>query len=65
MAMFLLVISAPGIIGGYGILKKYFWARILVLILGAFNLLNIPFGTILGVYTFWGLLDEDVAKEFT
>lgn len=65
MAMFLLVISAPGIIGGYGILKKCSWARILVLILGALNLLNIPFGTILGVYTFWGLLNEDVAKEFT
>ncbi len=65
VAMFLLVISAPGIIGGYGILKKYSWARVLVLILGALNLLNIPFGTILGVYTFWVLLNEDVAKEFT
>ena len=65
MAMFLLIISAPGIIGGFGILKKYSWARVLVLILGALNLLNIPFGTMLGVYTFWVLLNEDVAKEFT
>lgn len=64
VGVFLLVISAPGIIGGYGILKKYSWARILVLILGALNLLNIPFGTVLGVYTFWVLLNEEVAKEF-
>ena len=55
--MFLLIISAPGIIGGFGILKKYSWARVLVLILGALNLLNIPFGTILGVYTFWVLFE--------
>ena len=65
VAMFLLIISAPGIIGGFGILKKYSWARVLVLILGALNLLNIPFGTILGVYTFWVLLNEEAAKEFT
>jgi len=65
VVMFLLVISAPGIIGGYGILKKYSWARVLVHILGALNLLNIPFGTILGVYTFWVLLNEEAAKEFT
>ena len=64
VAMFLFVISAPGIIGGYGILKKYSWARVLVLILGALNLLNFPFGTVLGVYTFWVLLNEDIAKEF-
>ena len=61
--MFLLVLSAPGILGGYGLLKKYSWARVLVLILGALNLLNVPFGTILGVYTFWVLLNEDAAKS--
>ena len=64
VSVFLLVISLPGVIGGYGLLKKYSWARILVLILGALNLLNIPFGTILGAYTFWVLLNDDATKEF-
>jgi len=45
--------------------KKVFLARVLARILGALNLLHIPFGTILGVYTFSVLLNEDVAKEFT
>ena len=63
MAVFLLVLSAPGILGGYGLLKKYSWARVLVLILGALNLVNVPFETILGVYTFWVLLNEDAAKS--
>ena len=64
VALFLLVLSLPGIIGGYGLLKKYSWARVLVLILGALNLLNVPFGTVLGVYSFWVLLNEEATKEF-
>ncbi|MFQ5639150.1 MAG: hypothetical protein ACE5IR_14300 [bacterium] len=59
------IFCLPGIIGGYGLLKRYEWARILVLILGFLNLLNIPFGTILGVYTIWALLNDETSKLFT
>jgi len=46
------------------LLKRFSWARILVLVLGALNLLNVPFGTALGIYTFWVLLDDQSVKMF-
>ncbi len=64
IAFFLLFVSIPGLIGGYGLLKKYGWARIVVLILGFINLINIPFGTILGVYTLWVLLKDETVQLF-
>ena len=61
---FLLVISVPGIIGGIGLFKRKEWARILVLIISAIDLLNIPFGTALGIYSIWVLVQEDTIKLF-
>ena len=55
---FLLLISLPGIIGGLGLLKHQQWAKILVLIIGILNLLNFPFGTALGIYTIWVLMNN-------
>jgi hypothetical protein len=65
IGLFLFVISVPGIIGGVGLLKKKEWARILVLVLGFINLINIPFGTILGIYTIWALMKPEVVSFFT
>ncbi len=64
IAIFALIVSLPGIIGGWGLLKRQSWARYLVLILGFINLLNIPFGTILGIYTLWVLFKEEAAQYF-
>ncbi len=62
VAGLLLILSVPGVVGGVGILKGWWWSRYLVLVLGLFNLLHVPLGTILGVYTFWVLMqDESVA----
>ena len=65
IGFFLLIVSLPGIIGGVGLLKKQNWARILVLVLGFLNLLNIPFGTALGIYTIWALLNDETINMFT
>ena len=65
IAFFLILVSAPGIIGGIGLLKRRDWARILVLILGFLNLINIPFGTVLGVYTIWALLKDETVQHFS
>ncbi len=51
-----LLVGLPGIIGGWGLLLKKSWARILVLIVGIINLLHFPLGTALGIYTIWVLL---------
>ncbi len=61
---FLLLVSAPGIIAGAGLLSYQPWARILALILGILNLPGFPVGTILGIYTIWALLDEETSRRF-
>jgi hypothetical protein len=53
-------LSLPGLIGGIGLLLWRPWARILLLIVGFVQLVNIPFGTALGIYTIWVLLRDDV-----
>jgi hypothetical protein len=59
------VFSIPEIIGGYWLLKRKSWARIMVLVLGFLNLLDIPIGTALGIYTIWVLMKDESAKYFT
>jgi hypothetical protein len=60
----LLVLSVPGIIAGIGLLSYQPWARILTIVLSIFDLLNIPFGTALGIYGLWVLLTTEGARLF-
>lgn len=64
IATLLFTLSAPGVVGGIGILKGWWWARYLVLLLGFLNLIYIPLGTILGVYTFWVLMQDEAVEHF-
>jgi hypothetical protein len=64
VGVFLLILSVPGIIGGIGLFNRKEWGRILVLILSAIDLLNIPFGTALGIYSIWVLVQEDTIRLF-
>lgn len=61
---FFLALSLPGILGGIFLLQRHNWARILVLVLGFLNLLLLPVGTILGVYTIWVLLKPEADVVF-
>ena len=60
----LLLLSLPGLIGGFGLMNHRPWARILTLILSALELLNVPFGTALGLYGFWVLLHPETEALF-
>ena len=53
-----------GIITGWGLLERQSWARMLAIILGAFSLLDMPFGTALGIYTLWVLLPSKSEEEY-
>jgi hypothetical protein len=64
VATFLFLPCLPGIIGGIGIFKHRQWARILLLVVGFVNLLIVPFGTILGIYTIWVLMNIEVKDMF-
>lgn len=58
------LLSIPGLAAGIGLLNFRSWARVLGLILSALNLLNFPFGTLLGAYGLWVLLNKDTETLF-
>jgi phage shock protein PspC (stress-responsive transcriptional regulator) len=64
VAGLLLLFSLPGLFAGLGLLKYESWARILALVLGFINLINIPFGTMLGVYSIWVLTNKEIQELF-
>src|SRR5262245_55302063 len=59
-----LALSLPGIIAGVGLLRFRPWARILTIILSAIHLLNVPFGTALGIYALWALTKPETEALF-
>ena len=60
----ILVKGAFSLIAGIGLLTRQRWARILALVMGCISLLNIPFGTAIGIYTIWVLLGENAEAEY-
>ena len=64
LVLFMLLISLPGLIAGWGLLKFRPWARIVAIVLSAIHLINIPFGTIMGVYGLWVLLNNETERLF-
>ncbi len=64
LGLFFVVLSVPGIIGGIGLLKLQPWARYLVMILAVFDLFAVPIGTVVGIYSFWVLMQEETEGLF-
>ncbi len=64
IAVLLLVKSAAGIAAGLGLLQRQDWGRVLAIVLGVISLINIPFGTALGIYTLWVLVSPGADKEY-
>jgi hypothetical protein len=60
----LVVLGIPGIVAGYGLLRRRTWGRILAMVVGFLGLVNFPLGTIIGIYTFWVLLQEAATEYF-
>jgi hypothetical protein len=64
IAALIVLLSLPSLIAGFGLLKFKSWSRVLALVIGVINLLNIPIGTAIGIYTLWVLLNDQVAALF-
>jgi hypothetical protein len=61
----LLVLSRPGLIIGIGLMQFKPWARIGGIVLSALDLLSVPpFGTALGIYGLWILLNRETEQMF-
>ncbi len=64
ISCFVLVVSVPGTIAGIGVLQHREWARILMIVVSALDLLNFPIGTAIGVYGLWTCLHKDTLPLF-
>ena len=64
LAVFLSLLSAPGLVAGIGLLRFRPWARILGLVVAILDLIHFPFGTVLGVYGIWVLLSKETEALF-
>ncbi|HTS28173.1 MAG TPA: zinc ribbon domain-containing protein [Bryobacteraceae bacterium] len=56
--------AVVGLIAGWGLLDRQPWARMLAIALGCINLIDMPFGTGLGIYTLWVLLPAKSEEEY-
>ncbi len=59
IGLFFVILAAPSLIGGLGLLNFRPWARILMIIVSIFHLLHPPLGTALGVYGLWVLFHDE------
>ena len=62
--VFCAALALPGMLAGYGLLKRTSWARVLALVDAILSLIVFPIGTAIGIYTFWVVLQEDAAEHF-
>lgn len=64
VTVLLIILGAPSIVAGWGLLKYYSWARIMTIVLSGFHLVSVPFGTALGIYGLWTLLKPESEALF-
>jgi hypothetical protein len=62
VAAFLLLLAAPAVIGGFGLLHYKPWSRVWMIVVSGFHLLHVPLGTALGVYGLVVLLNEETHR---
>jgi hypothetical protein len=64
LAIVFIVVSIPGILAGLGLYKRKEWARILTLILSIIEIFSFPFGTAIGIYSIWALIQPETIAAF-
>ena len=65
LPILIVTMSTLGLVGGIGLLSYKSWARILIIVVAALGCLNIPIGTLKGVYSIWVLMQDDTIKLFS
>jgi hypothetical protein len=61
----IVITSLPALIVGIGLVKRRPWARIGGIVLCMFELMFVPFGTMVGVYGLWVLFSKETETLFT
>jgi hypothetical protein len=61
---FFSIFAVASIVTAVGLLTRQPWGRMLAIVFGGLNLVDIPFGTAIGVYTLWVLLPQEAEREY-
>jgi membrane-associated protease RseP (regulator of RpoE activity) len=64
LAIVFIIISIPGILAGMGLYKRKEWARVLTLVLSIIEIFSFPFGTAIGIYSIWALIQPETVNAF-
>jgi peptidoglycan/LPS O-acetylase OafA/YrhL len=62
LVIYLVATSLPGVIAAIGLLKLRPWARVLGIVAAVLYLIHIPFGTAVGAYSIWVLVNRDTER---
>ena len=62
--LFFAALAVPGLLAGYGLLKRKKWGQILGIVVGILSLLNFPIGTAIGAYTLFVLFQDSATGYF-
>jgi hypothetical protein len=63
-AVFNIALAIPSIIAANALFNFQEWARDLLIVISALNILNVPFGPLLGAYGLWVLLSPETDPLF-
>jgi len=64
IAIFLFAKALGSLIAGIGLLERQDWARTMSLVMAFIALINVPFGTAIGVYTLWVFMSPQAESEY-
>jgi hypothetical protein len=62
--VFFAALALPGVLAGYGLLKRKKWGQVLGIVVGVLSLFNVPVGTVLGAYTLFVLFQNSANEYF-
>ena len=60
----LIILAIPGYIGAYGLFKQLWWGRIFSIIICILSLFSVLFGTCMGVYGLYVLMQDETIVLF-
>lgn len=60
LGLFIAAFGVPGTVAGIGLLQRRRWAKPWTIATAVLNLLNIPLGTLFGVYALWVMTRPEV-----
>jgi len=60
---FLFLFAVSGIIASVGLIKSQPWSQMMILILGCLDLVFIPLGTVLGIYTIYVFIHNEITTR--